>query len=178
MVSNTCCSIMLQAYTELQPFSLDLTSSSNFKGLLDLSAAPILFHLQSDPELLEYIRSCQDDAENLNSKQVMLRRPHFSPFVCDLEEKLKCSIRWAAVLFFESKIGLGLFLSFVRALNDLQLFFRSMMPWLKALAWRWPRNFVEPTPSKPWKTPKASTTATPRQRFKRSFRSSPSNVYT
>jgi hypothetical protein len=62
---------MLQAYTELQPFSLDLTSSSNFKGLLDLSAAPILFHLQSDPELLEYIRSCQDDAENLNSKQVM-----------------------------------------------------------------------------------------------------------
>jgi hypothetical protein len=32
-----------------------------------------------------------------------------SPFVCELVEKLKSSIKLAAVVFFDSKIGLGLF---------------------------------------------------------------------
>jgi hypothetical protein len=48
-----------------------LTSSSNFKGLLDLGAAPILFHLQHDHQLLEYIQNCEEDTETLNSKQVL-----------------------------------------------------------------------------------------------------------
>ncbi len=73
--------LSLQAYAELQPFSSEMTSSSNFKGLLDLSVAPVLFHLQTDPQLMEYIHSCHDDLENLNSKQV---RQYFGCFQWNL----------------------------------------------------------------------------------------------
>ena len=37
---------------------------------LDFSAAPILFHLQSDMELMEYIKGCDNNVDNLEAKRV------------------------------------------------------------------------------------------------------------
>ena len=66
--------LALQAFTELEPF---LESDSNFgQTILDLSAAPILFHLQSDMELMEYIKNCDNDVENLDAKKVCKINPY------------------------------------------------------------------------------------------------------
>ena len=59
----------LQTFTELQPFSDQISGSS--KEVLDLSGAPVLFHLQSDPQLLEYIGTCENNVTNLDFKKVI-----------------------------------------------------------------------------------------------------------
>ena len=58
--------IALQAFIELQPFLRDV--GADFE--VNLSYAPVLFHLQNDPTLMEYIQSCQDDVDNLDLKKV------------------------------------------------------------------------------------------------------------
>ena len=64
--------LALQAYTELEPFMENNQSFFVPSGqqMLDLSAAPILFHLQSDIELMEYIKGCDNNVDNLDSKRV------------------------------------------------------------------------------------------------------------
>ena len=57
--------LALQAFIELQSF-IDESSEQE----LDLSTAPILFHLQQDPELLAYVQNCDNDISNLNLSQV------------------------------------------------------------------------------------------------------------
>ena len=57
--------LALQAFIELQSF-IDETSEQE----LNLSNAPILFHLQHDPEMLAYIQNCENDISNLNLSQV------------------------------------------------------------------------------------------------------------
>ena len=91
--------ILFQAYTELQPFSVEMTSSSNFKGLLDLSAAPVLFHLQSDAGLLEYISNCNDDLETLNSKQVNFKPPASEADTHNFSLFPGCFYIWAGMQF-------------------------------------------------------------------------------
>ena len=59
--------LALQAFTELQSF-VDESSEQE----LDLSVAPILFHLQNDMELLKYVQNCDGDISNLNLSQVNL----------------------------------------------------------------------------------------------------------
>lgn len=58
--------LALQAFIEIQPF-LD---SGNYDHSPNLSYAPILFHLQNDAELLQYIQSCDNDIDNLDFKKV------------------------------------------------------------------------------------------------------------
>ena len=36
----------------------------------DLGAAPVLFHLQNDPELLGYINRCENNLDNLDYESV------------------------------------------------------------------------------------------------------------
>lgn len=43
---------------------------ASFQDPLDLSAAPVLFHLQNDRPLLDYVMNCDGDIKNLDSKQV------------------------------------------------------------------------------------------------------------
>ena len=62
--------LALQAYTELQPFLENNSLGIGSSTVMDLSAAPILFHLQNDKDLLNYIQTCGNNIENLNSKQV------------------------------------------------------------------------------------------------------------
>jgi len=57
--------LALQAFIELQSF-IDETSEQE----LNLSNAPILFHLQHDPEMLAYIQNCENDISNLNLSQI------------------------------------------------------------------------------------------------------------
>ena len=64
--------LAIQAYTELEPF---IENNQSFfvptgQQMLDLSAAPILFHLQSDIELMEYIKGCDNNVDNLDAKRV------------------------------------------------------------------------------------------------------------
>ena len=64
--------LALQSYTELEPF---MENNQNFfvptgKQMLDLSAAPILFHLQSDIELMEHIKGCDNNVDNLDGRKV------------------------------------------------------------------------------------------------------------
>lgn len=61
-------SLALQAYSELEPF---LEESISPREIMDLSAAPVLFHLQEDPELLREVQRPEDNnTENLNTKKV------------------------------------------------------------------------------------------------------------
>lgn len=56
-----------QAFLELQPF---LEDKSNFETEWNLGCAPVLFHFQGDPNLLEYVQTCQDDVDNVDMKKV------------------------------------------------------------------------------------------------------------
>ena len=58
--------VSLQAFIELQPF----IEENNFDSDLSLGSAPVLFHLQNDPALLEYIATCEGDIDNLDLKKV------------------------------------------------------------------------------------------------------------
>lgn len=58
-----------QAFLELQPF---LEDKSNFETEWNLGCAPVLFHFQGDPNLLEYVQTCQEDVDNLDMKKVRL----------------------------------------------------------------------------------------------------------
>ena len=67
--------LALQSYTELEPFLENNQSflvPSGGQQVLDLSAAPILFHLQSDLELMEYIKGCDNNVDNLDAKRVSI----------------------------------------------------------------------------------------------------------
>lgn len=67
----------INAFTELEPYCNKNAFYS--KRILDLSAAPVLFHLQKDPELAEYIKTtANDDVENLDFDKV---RRHFFPII-------------------------------------------------------------------------------------------------
>ena len=73
--------LALQSYTELEPFIENNQSflvPSGGQQVLDLSAAPILFHLQSDMELMEYIKSCDNNVDNLDAKRVCTTQLHIS----------------------------------------------------------------------------------------------------
>ena len=73
--------LALQSYTELEPFIENNQSflvPSGGQQVLDLSAAPILFHLQSDMELMEYIKSCDNNVDNLDAKRVCTTALHIS----------------------------------------------------------------------------------------------------
>ena len=61
-------SLALQSFSELQPYSEE--NSISTREALDLSAAPVLFHLQNDPELLKYIGECDSNVETLDFKKV------------------------------------------------------------------------------------------------------------
>ncbi|TRY63137.1 hypothetical protein TCAL_12303 [Tigriopus californicus] len=62
-------SLALQAYSELEPF---LEETISPREILDLSAAPVLFHLQEDPELLHEVQHPEDNnTENLNTKKIL-----------------------------------------------------------------------------------------------------------
>ena len=58
--------VALQAFIELQPF----IEENHFDSDLSLGSAPVLFHLQNDSKLLEYIGTCEDDIDNLDLKKV------------------------------------------------------------------------------------------------------------
>ena len=58
--------LALQAFIELQPF----LEENNFDSDLSLACAPILFHLQNDAELLQYVQNCDNDVDNLDMKRV------------------------------------------------------------------------------------------------------------
>jgi len=58
--------LSLQAFIELQPF----IEENNFDSDLSLGSAPVLFHLQNDPDLLEYIATCEGDIDNLDLKKI------------------------------------------------------------------------------------------------------------
>jgi len=58
--------VSLQAFIELQPF----LEENHFDSDLSLGSAPVLFHLQNDPALLEYIGTCEGDIDNLNLKKI------------------------------------------------------------------------------------------------------------
>ena len=65
-------SLALQSFSELQPYSEDNAFIGfGSKELLDLGAAPVLFHLQNDPELLRYIGDCDGDVDALDFKKVV-----------------------------------------------------------------------------------------------------------
>ena len=55
------------SFLELQPF-LDQT---NFDNELSLACAPILFHLQKDQTLLQYVQNCDNDVDNLDMKMIL-----------------------------------------------------------------------------------------------------------
>ena len=55
------------SFLELQPF-LDET---NFDNELSLACAPILFHLQKDQTLLQYVQNCDNDVDNLDMKMIL-----------------------------------------------------------------------------------------------------------
>merc|ERR1711894_101553 len=58
--------VALQAFIELQPF----IEENHFDSDLSLGSAPVLFHLQNDSKLLEYIGTCEGDIDNLDLKKV------------------------------------------------------------------------------------------------------------
>ena len=58
--------LALQAFIELQPFLVE----NSYDTELSLASAPVLFHLQHDPNLLAYVHSCENDVDNLDLKQV------------------------------------------------------------------------------------------------------------
>ena len=60
--------VALQAFIELQPF----IEENHFDSDLSLGSAPVLFHLQNDSKLLEYIGTCEGDIDNLDLKKVTL----------------------------------------------------------------------------------------------------------
>ena len=55
--------LSLQSATELHVFVHGGGSSGE---PFDLGAAPVLFHLQNDPELFEYINGCENNLDNLD----------------------------------------------------------------------------------------------------------------
>ena len=65
--------LSLQAFIELQPF----LEENHFDSDLSLGSAPVLFHLQNDPSLLEYIGTCEGDIDNLNLKKVIYSMDHW-----------------------------------------------------------------------------------------------------
>jgi len=58
--------VALQAFIELQPF----IEENHFDTDLSLGSAPVLFHLQNDSKLLEYISTCDGNIENLDLKKI------------------------------------------------------------------------------------------------------------
>ena len=68
--------VSLQAFIELQPF----LEENHFDSDLSLGSAPVLFHLQNDSTLLEYIGTCEGDIDNLNLKKVTYKS-HFNLFL-------------------------------------------------------------------------------------------------
>ena len=63
--------VALQAFIELQPF----IEENHFDSDLSLGSAPVLFHLQNDSKLLEYIGTCEGDIDNLDLKKVTFSLP-------------------------------------------------------------------------------------------------------
>ena len=64
-------SLGLQAFSEMQPFTEDTIPS---RETLDLAGAPVLFHLQTDAELLDYVEKCpEENVDHLDFKKVRLR---------------------------------------------------------------------------------------------------------
>ena len=55
--------LAIQSAAELQMFTHG--GGSNGEPF-DLGAAPVLFHLQNDPELLAYINRCENNLDNLD----------------------------------------------------------------------------------------------------------------
>jgi len=58
--------VALQAFIELQPF----IEENHFDSDLSLGSAPVLFHLQNDSKLLDYIGTCEGDIDNLDLKKI------------------------------------------------------------------------------------------------------------
>ena len=44
---------------------------TNFDNELSLACAPILFHLQKDQTLLQYVQNCDNDVDNLDMKMIL-----------------------------------------------------------------------------------------------------------
>ena len=63
--------LAIQSAAELQMFT---HGGGSHGESFDLGAAPVLFHLQNDPELLEYINRCDNNLDNLDYGAV---RYHF-----------------------------------------------------------------------------------------------------
>ena len=78
---GTSVALALQAYTELEPFMENNQSFFVPSGqqMLDRSSSPILFHLQSDLELMDYIKGCDNNVDNLEAKKVRLKLSLFLP---------------------------------------------------------------------------------------------------
>jgi hypothetical protein len=69
--------VALQAFIELQPF----IEENHFDSDLSLGSAPVLFHLQNDSKLLDYIGTCEGDIDNLDLKKVSFAPPDLKKFV-------------------------------------------------------------------------------------------------
>ena len=54
--------LAIQSAAELNMF----THVGSYGEPFDLGAAPVLFHLQNDPELLVYINGCENNLDNLD----------------------------------------------------------------------------------------------------------------
>jgi len=65
-------SLALQAYTEVEPYlDSNVMSFVSTGQVMDLSTAPVLFHLKTDPALLSYIRDCSmNNIENIDCARV------------------------------------------------------------------------------------------------------------
>ena len=67
-------SLALQAYTEVEPYlDSNVMSFVSTGQVMDLSTAPVLFHLKTDPALLSYIRDCSmNNIENIDCARVRI----------------------------------------------------------------------------------------------------------
>ena len=92
--------LSLQSATELHVFAHGGGSSGE---PFDLGAAPVLFHLQDDPELFEYINGCENNLDNLDYGAV--RKSHHSRRVLSFRLR-QCECQFVLFMKFLTRLPL------------------------------------------------------------------------